>query len=216
MQAAQLNSEECVRVLLSYHANETLKDKSGHSAYDLAPENIRTLLNPVNSTERTITQYIESGNSRQLEIFLKSTNRSGINDQIDYLGLTPLMLAVVKEQYDCARVLLKFKADQSIKDQMGHTAYDRASDRFKEILDKSYSTHSKAGPTIIPSVNPIYATPDHTIKVEVDGIKTNERKGNEELFFGSFIALGREHNVVVKINSNLRSLEKEAKLFKEI
>jgi len=216
MLAAQQNQKECVEVLLSFRANETTKNHIGQSAFDIAPETVRTVLNPMNVAAESVNQYIASGEANKLKTFLDSTKSEGLNKQ-DPLGLTPLMYAIVLEQIDCIGVLLELGADQSIVDKMGCTAYDRASEEIREKFPKlieEHCTNRLRLPFSLPQFTIYGETGDRKeSKVMIDVEQTRDR-GNASLLYGSFRSYrGVIEDVIVKLKTDARSLDSEASLY---
>lgn len=213
MLAAIQNQEECVKILLTFSADETIRNNIGQSAFDVAPDNIRTVLNPINCSAEIVSQYITSGDANKLKKILQITASAGLNTQ-DMLGLTPLMLAIVMNKIDCIQVLLEYGADQSIRDKMGHTAYDRASEAILERFPQLENHSPDRLPFTLPRY-PIYARPgDHKeSKVIVDVEKNRQRGGTENLFYGYFKNFSEQRDVVVKLKTVGRNLESEAFLY---
>ncbi len=81
-------------------------------------------------------------------------------------GITPLMSAIVLGNFDCIEVLLQLGADQSIRDQMGRTAYDRASEAIRRRFSELDPRHSAVYNTL-PFRLPIYPIYVRLISTEI-------------------------------------------------
>jgi hypothetical protein len=68
----------------------------GQSAFDIAPETVRTVLNPMNVAAESVNQYIASGEANKLKTFLDSTKSEGLNkqDPVPFSHLFPLTFPI--------------------------------------------------------------------------------------------------------------------------
>jgi len=115
MLAAIHNRVQCLKILLNFGADQTIRNKAGESAFDVASsDEIRALLNPINGSAEILRQYIASGDRDKLRCFLGTPVGKSLKDKQDILGFTPLMFAVVLDRVDCINVLLEAGVDQSI------------------------------------------------------------------------------------------------------
>jgi hypothetical protein len=70
MYAVMMRNEDCVRVLLKYKPDQSLRNRSGMTAYELASKDFKILLDPDHTSKPTVNKAIGSDDARALRDLL--------------------------------------------------------------------------------------------------------------------------------------------------
>ncbi len=86
--------------------------------------------------DATILTAALKGDVNTLKALLEKGVSPNTIDQIG--GETPLMYAMGRNHFECAKLLLEFGANDNIKDKNGHTVFDVIKDRLDmlELIEK--------------------------------------------------------------------------------